>query len=106
MVEVTYIRRPLEGKMAFKVKGHAGNDEVCAAASMLAYTAAASLEQWADGILDDKTIQFEAGNAVVAVKFDSKYRESILIQFDTLAAGFDLLAGNFPDKAEFEVIDK
>lgn len=94
-------------KITLRVKGHAeaakeGEDIICASASMLAYTAAQTLQfLWAEGGLKRKPItEIEKGNArIVAIPNKDTYAEA-LHTFFVVQVGFHLLAHNYPQYVE------
>lgn len=104
MLQITMRIPPAQGspeKPALTMRGHAafapaGQDIVCAAASMLAYTAAERLRELADeGAVQALACRMEPGGLRIAFCLpapDGRVTEL----FRTLAAGFRLLAARYP----------
>lgn len=109
MVTVEYTRA--SKAFCLQVYGHArsapkGEDLVCCAASTLTYTAAQSaqdlyeqgaLRQFPDTILS-------SGNAQVTAVALPETRERVEQMFRTIAAGFELLARQYPKYLQFREI--
>lgn len=94
-------------KITLRVKGHAeaareGEDIICASASMLAYTAAQTLQfLWAEGGLKRKPIaEIEKGNARIEVIPNKDTYAEALHTFFVVQVGFHLLAHNYPQYVE------
>ena len=86
-------------------EGHAnagpqGQDIVCAAASMLMFTLVASLGR--SGVEAD--VEEEAGMMSINVTPEDFDREYCQAMFDTISAGFELLADTQPDYVEFIIL--
>lgn len=88
----------------FQMTGHAGfaaagQDIVCAAASMLAYTVAFNV--WLadrDGKLETPCdIRMQPGNVRISCQPKEASREEIRLLFAYMQRGYDLLAKNYPD---------
>ena len=94
-----------DGKtLVLTLQGHAGavqsgNDPVCAAASMLAYTVAQEvIDMHNAGKLKKKPyIRLDSGDAAVICKpVKSAYAEALHL-YEVVQTGYRLLAHNFPD---------
>ena len=104
MLQITMRIPPTQGspdKPALTMQGHAafapaGQDIVCAAASMLAYTAAERLRELADeGAVQALACRMEPGDLRIA--FCQPMPDGrVEALFDTLAPGFRLLAARYP----------
>lgn len=102
MINVKYDRENL----VLKMKGHAdagkaGEDIICASASMLAYTLAQNvlfLEK--AGVAKNVNIILEEGNALVSCS-PAEEKETLLCTYDAITTGFVLLQGNYPDNLKF-----
>lgn len=90
-----------------RIEGHAGyaasgSDIVCAAASMLC----GALEQvLVQEKVDERCSYFsdiECGRFCAAFQAREGHEERVLAIYDTIAAGFMLLAHNYPDCVQFE----
>lgn len=97
-------------KHCFSMQGHAysgeaGHDLVCASASILAYTLAASVTNAA--MLQGKVaeIQMDSGYAEIHLSPDSLYSGAITLIYDTVCVGFELLARNYPDNISYTIIE-
>lgn len=89
---------------SFQMTGHAGfaaagQDIVCAAASMLAYTVAFNV--WLAnkyGKLEPSyEIQMQPGDVRISCRPKEVYREEIRLLFEYVRRGFELLKNNYPD---------
>lgn len=89
---------------SFRMTGHAGfaavgQDVVCAAASMLAYTVAFNV--WLagrDGKLESPCeIRMQPGDVRISCRPKEESREEIRLLFAYMHRGYDLLAKNYPD---------
>ena len=90
--------------LVLKLSGHAGyapegNDTICAAASVLAYTAAQEvLEMHRKGKLrEEPKIKLAKGEALIACKPKRSARREVSHLYKTAQTGYKLLAANFPD---------
>lgn len=104
MIEIVYNRKFHH----VKVKGHAGSDEpgkdlVCAAASMLAMTLAADVEGMTGCLHGAPVVKLHKGDAEIRCIPKSSMRSTVTIIFDSICAGFDILAKNNPDFVRYEV---
>ena len=92
------------------VEGHAqsgevGHDLVCASASILVYTLAAFVENMkACGQVKYPTIELADGKATVYCNAPKRIKASITLAFDTVCAGFELLAHNYPDNISYTIM--
>jgi len=94
-----------DGKtLILTVKGHAGQadvgqDIVCAAASILAYTVAQVVKTMHDeGKLKKKpNIRLESGDAVITCKATKQYYAEALHTYSVAQVGYALLQHNYPD---------
>ena len=85
--------------------GEAGHDLICAASSILAYTVASSIENMvAAGHIKDHHIEFKEGYALVYCKAPHKFKSTITLMFDTVCAGFELLAHNYPENISYKIM--
>ena len=91
------------------VTGHAGaaepgHDLVCASASMLAYTLAANVANMADnGQVRQPIINCSEGNAEISCNPRHNLKNSVALVFDSLCAGFELLAKDYPEYITYEI---
>ena len=91
------------------VTGHArsaehGRDLVCASASILAYTMAVNVANMADhGQVREPVMDIEEGNAVISCKPRHNLKATVTLAFDTVCAGFDLLAYQYPEYVTYEI---
>ena len=106
MIKATYHRR----KHDVVIEGHAlsgekGHDLVCASASILAYTLASFLENAKNaGQIDEPIIVLEEGNAWIMCDPPLNARSAVTLVFDSICAGFELLAQNYPDNISYEIV--
>ena len=91
------------------IEGHAGSAEhghdlVCASASILAYTLANTVLNMAEcGQVRDPKVELEAGMGEISCRTIHKYEAPVTLIFDTLCAGFELLAQQYPDNISYEL---
>ena len=107
MIRVTYCRKD----HCLTVEGHAlsgepGHDLVCASASILTYTLATFVVNTVDiGFATDKVIKLESGDAEVSCKVKSEHDMTVALVFDSICAGFDILAQKYPENVKYEIIN-
>lgn len=95
-----------------EVKGHAqsgeiGHDLVCASASILIYTLASFAKNTSKAKQSHKLVmKLDNGNAEVSCKAKRPYKGAITLVFDSICAGFELLARNYPDNISYEIRGK
>jgi uncharacterized protein YsxB (DUF464 family) len=105
MIKVTY-HRDLNH---VTVEGHAqsgevGHDLVCASASILVHTLAAFVNSMKSARQTKYPIvKLEEGHAVIACNAPSRYKTPVTLAFDTVCAGFELLAHDYPDNISYEI---
>lgn len=106
MIEIIYDRKALK----VTVKGHArsgenGRDLVCSAASILVYTLSANVKQ----LCADKkrvrrpVIKIAEGDATVACAPVHGMSAVTTLIFDTVCAGFEILAREYPKNVSYVV---
>ena len=87
--------------------GEKGHDLVCASASILAYTLAQFVKNMKDaGQIRYPTIELKEGCAFIACNPSSRIRDAVKLAFDTVCAGFELLARDYPDNISYEIRGK
>lgn len=96
MISATYNRR----ETTLTVKGHAqsapkGEDLICAAASILAYTAIASVQDNDDKFLP--SITQHDGEMRIACDPSSSFITPCRRVLDTIYTGYEILANEYPD---------
>lgn len=105
MIKIVYYR----SYNRVTVTGHAysaehGQDLVCASASILAYTLAANVAQMADnGQVRQPIINFSEGNAEISCNPRHNLKNSVTLVFDSVCAGFELLAHDYPQYVQYEI---
>ena len=104
MMEVWVAGLLSQEAFVLSISGHAGaapagEDTVCAAASMLAYTVAQEvLEVHRKGKLREAPkIKLEKGKALIACKPKRSARREVSHLYKTAQTGYKLLAANYPD---------
>ena len=107
MVKAEFFTNKESGSITMNLSGHAGqaergNDIVCAAASILAYTVAQALQfQYEDGGLRKKPhIKLEPGDTVIIAKPIPERYEETLHTFFIAQVGYSLLAKTYPQYVE------
>ena len=94
------------------VEGHAhsgevGHDLVCAAASALICTLAAFARNTLNATQSEScAIKLNSGDAEVSCEAKGAYKSAITLVFDSICAGFELLAQNYPDNISYEIRGK
>ena len=99
------VRFEKDGKnIILTVKGHSeqaemGQDIVCSAASILAYTVAQMVEEMGeDGKLKKKPhIRMESGDSAVTCKPTKQYFNEALHTYTVAQTGYELLAHTYPE---------
>ena len=103
MVQVEFFTNKESGSITMKLTGHAeqakkGEDIVCAAASILAYTVAQALQfMYEQGDLQKKPhIKLNDGDTVIVAKPKAESYAEALHTFFVAQVGYHLLAHNYP----------
>ena len=103
MVKVQFFINRECGSITMKLSGHAGQAEhgkdiVCAAASILAYTVAQTLQlQYGDdGLRRKPHIKLEPGDTIIVAKPKPERYEEALHTFFVAQVGYSLLARTYP----------
>ena len=108
MIQAVYDRD--ENKIT--IKGHAysgepGHDLICASASMLVYTLAASVDSMKrHGHISDGVINIAEGDCVVSCEPFEQFKGAITLIFDSICAGYELLAANYPENVSYTINSK
>ena len=98
-----------DGKtLALAVTGHAGKgpkgeDIVCAAATMLAYTLAQNVSKYRLGLKGRPKIQMKEGDIIVRCRPKDRHRNQLRLVYETIGEGYRLLSFNYPDAVEYAV---
>ena len=104
MIKVVYHRKyhrvTLEGHAQ---SGEAGHDLVCASASALIYTRAANVANMSAAKQVKATIELKEGAGEVSCKAVRRFEAPVTLVFNTVCAGFELLAGNYPENISYEM---
>ena len=91
------------------VKGHAnsgevGHDLVCAAVSMLSSTLAVNVaHMYSKRLVHEKVIVQDDGYCEISCKTMGKYKYSVMMIFDSVCMGFDLLSQRNPENVQYEI---
>lgn len=107
MIRATYCRKD----HSLTVEGHSlsaekGKDLVCASASILTYTLAAFIENLkGSGIAAETIVQIEEGNTELFCKVAPSFDCTVALVFDSICAGFDILAQKYPEYVKYEIIN-
>lgn len=106
MIKVEYHRSfhkvTIEGHALSGEKGH---DLVCAAASILAYTLAASVSNMQEhGHLNDSDVELNEGKAVIKCRPQTQFKAVVAIIFDNICGGFELLSRDYPDNISYKIV--
>ena len=91
------------------VEGHAqsgevGHDLVCASVSILVHTLASFVDNMrsAKQVYNPKT-ELKSGEALIRCDAPRKYKSSVTLVFDSICAGFELLARDYPKNISYEM---
>ena len=109
MITATFYQKPSQGSIHMTLRGHSGaaptgEDLICAAATMLAYTAAQSVQFLHEqGMLKRKPkIHISDGEAtIIATPNEDGYAE-VLHTFWVVQTGIYVLAHNYPQNVKLE----
>lgn len=106
MINVVYDRT----NHCLTMQGHAysgekGHDLVCAAASILAYTLAASVTNATKAPGTTSNIRLDSGDTEVLCNADPHIGGAITLIYDTVCVGFELLAQNYPKNVCYTIIE-
>lgn len=91
------------------IEGHAesgefGRDLICASCSILARTLDENVQGLEKaGIVRVMTAELQSGKAEIMCNPVSRFRSTVTMIFDSICAGFALLARDFPDFISYEV---
>jgi len=105
MIEVIYYR----DSHRVTIKGHAysgekGHDLICASASMLAHTIANFVCNMKDARqTKNPIIKLQTGDAFIECNVAAKYKSYVMLVFDALCGGFELLARDYPQNISYEM---
>ena len=106
MIKVTYHRDLNRVDVSgHAYSGEAGHDLVCASASILAYTLASFVANMEYGRqVKNATLKLEEGDAIICCDTPNEIKATVTFAFDTLCAGFELLARNYPDNISYQIM--
>ena len=91
------------------VEGHAnsgeiGHDLVCASASILIYTLASFARNTSKAKQSHKLcVKLDNGDSEVSCKAKRGYKPAITLVYDSICAGFELLARSYPENISYEI---
>ena len=107
MIKVTYHRDLNRVDITgHAYSGEAGHDLVCASASILAYTLASFVKNMEEsGQVKHPTVKLEAGDAIICCSAPRRIKAQVTLAFDTVCAGFELLARNYPDNISYQITE-
>lgn len=110
MIYVTIAEEKCTGRLILQLKGHAGaapvgEDPVCAAASILTYTAAQFFGcLYAEGKLQlEPELRLERGDSHLSALPEQGCEEEVLYGLYVLSLGFRLLAGQYPQRLKLKI---
>lgn len=105
MIEVIYYR----GQDRVTIRGHAhsgelGRDLICAGCSALVLTLAANVRHLEEqGHVRNTVVRIQSGDAEISCTPRSGCRHTVRLIFQSLCAGFELLANQYKDFICYEV---
>lgn len=86
------------------LSGEAGHDLVCASVSALAYTLAAFVENLhAVGQVQSRRVELSEGDALIKCSPPKRYKSSVILVFDAICGGLELLARDHPENVSYEI---
>ena len=86
--------------------GEAGHDLVCASASILVYTLAYFVENMKEaGQVENPTLIIAEGHVLIDCNAPELLKSTITFAFDTICAGFELLARNYPENISYKIVE-
>lgn len=91
------------------VEGHAqsgemGKDLVCASASILAHTLAENVANMAiNEQVREPVLTMESGKCEISCRVSHKFHSVVMLVFDAVCAGFELLAAQYPEYIHYEI---
>ena len=94
------------------IEGHAksgevGHDLVCASASILTYTLASFVENMESmKQVKYRSVVLNEGDALISCQPPNRYKGAVTLVFDSICAGFELLARNYPDNISYVIMVK
>ena len=105
MITVTYYREDNRVIMdGHANSGPVGEDLVCASASILIQTLIAFVNNMkAAGQTKCPIVKLSDGHAFIECNAPKRYKSSVTLVFDSICAGFELLAHDYPDNISYEI---
>lgn len=110
MINAAFEHNKADGTVIMRVKGHAGqsekgNDIICSAASILAYTIAQFLQyiHKCGGLQTKPIIMLSEGEALIEANPIKEYEAEILNAFFVAEIGYSLLAENYPQYVKLKL---
>ena len=86
------------------MSGEAGQDLVCASATILVYTLASFVNNMESAKqVRNPTVKLKEGDAVISCAPPNRYKGAVTLVFDSICGGFELLARDYPDNISYEV---
>lgn len=106
MIQVTYCREihrlTMEGHAG---AGELGHDLVCCAASMLAHTLGANVQHLEEqGYVQAMRVDLHPGDTEIECTPAKNWEGTVTLIFDTVCAGFDLLARDYPENISYKIL--
>ena len=113
MIKATFAHYKNSDTIILSVEGHAGQAEkgqdiICSAASILAYTVAQYVKHVdkLGGITVKPRIELEEGHMLIVVSPTEEYIAEVLNAFFVAEVGFSLLTQNYPQYVELKMFGK
>lgn len=113
MIKAEFEQNRDTGALILRVKGHAGagrtgQDIICSAASVLAYTLAQCVRfaEYENKLVKPPNIHMGKGNTSVVCKPKEGYADELLHTFFVIQVGFSLLAENYPAYVRLSMFGK
>ena len=105
MVEILYHRDRHRVSVTGHAGGEIGQDLVCASVTTLVYTIATFVENMeVAGQVRYPTVKVKEGDAIISCDCASRYKGGITLVFDSICAGFELIARQYPEKVSYKMM--
>lgn len=109
MIDITYTKD--KSSLKVEIKGHAeygryGEDIICSAVSILAYTLAEAVRKLCEEepFLYHSTIDLKAGNSLIEMTLGDVLTTKPLYTFDVLNRGFSMIEDTYPNNVKYTVV--
>ena len=112
MITARFYQKPSNGSIHMTLKGHSeaapkGEDLICSAATMLAYTVGQAVQfmYMSDKLKKKPKIQIKDGEAVVIATPKEEAYAEVLLAFWVAQCGAHVLCSNYPENVKLEHLE-